>query len=154
MSDPLLCTVAETAALLRVSADTIRRSIAAGLIPTKRIRCTVRIPRTWIETYVAESAPILLTRCQVSQKLNVSVDSVHTLQVKGLLPTVIIAGRQRIPAAAVTEYVKRNSFAFLRSKHRAGVPRGPAPAVNFGECPTVPVPALVGRVRFSSIRGV
>ena len=97
MSDLLLVTIAETAALLRVSVDTIRRQITAGIIPTKRMRNTIRVSRAWIDSYVAESAPILLTRRQVSQKLNVSLESVRTLQRKGLLPTVIIAGRQESP---------------------------------------------------------
>jgi hypothetical protein len=73
------------------------------------------------------------------------------LQRKGLLPTVIIAGRQRIPAAAVAEYVKRNSFGFLRSS------RTPSPRDARSECGTkfVPHPAVpAGRTRFSSIRGV
>jgi excisionase family DNA binding protein len=126
--ESLLCTIAETAALLRVSVDTIARTIKIGLIPTKRIRHSVRISRAWIDSYVAECAPILLTRRQVSRKLNVSVDSIGTLQRKGLLPTVIIDGRQRIPATAVAEYVKRNSFAFLRS----GRPSSP----NVRECGT------------------
>jgi excisionase family DNA binding protein len=112
--EPLLCTVAETAALLRVSADTVRRAIAAGIIPTKRLRSTLRVSREWITRYCAESAPVLLSRRQVAQKLNISPLRVRTLRRKGLLPTVTIGKLQRIPAAAVAEYLKRNSFGFLR----------------------------------------
>src|SRR5579872_4241417 len=97
--ESLLCTVAETAALFHVSVDTVTRQIKAGLIPSKRIRASVRISRAWIDSFVAESAPILLTRRQVSVKLGISLRSLHTLQIKGLLPTVMLGRWQRIPAA-------------------------------------------------------
>ena len=56
MSDLLLLTIAETAALLHVSLDTVRRSIRAGVIPCKRLRSNVRISRSWLDTFVAETA--------------------------------------------------------------------------------------------------
>jgi excisionase family DNA binding protein len=114
--ESLLCTVAECAALLHVSVDTIRRSIRAGVIPCKRLRTNIRISRAWIEAYSAESAPVLLTRKQVAAKLGVSACSVDTLRRKGLLPTIKIEGRAMILVSAVNEYLKRNQFAFLRAK--------------------------------------
>jgi excisionase family DNA binding protein len=54
--------VAETAALLRVSVDTIKRQIKLGFIPTKRIRTSVRVSRAWLDTYVAETAPFRYSR--------------------------------------------------------------------------------------------
>lgn len=148
--ESLLCTIAETAALLRVSVDTIRRSIRAGVIPCKHIRCNVRISRAWIDSYVAECAPMLLTRRQVSVKLGVSKGVVDSLRRRGLLPTVRIAGRTLIPVSAVNEYVKRNAFAFLRTKaNLAPVPR-PASAPSGGSHAAAPVRRTV----FSNVRGV
>lgn len=145
----LLCTIAETAALLHVSADTIEREIKRGIIPVKRIRHSVRISRAWLDSYVAESAPILLTRRQVSRKLGVGTNRVRTLQVKGLLSTVIIGRQQRIPASALAEFMKRNTFAFLRRKQPALSERAhPAPV-----SPRDPRPAIV-RSRWSNVRGV
>jgi excisionase family DNA binding protein len=153
MSEPLLCTIAETAALLRVSSDTVKRSIAAGIIPVKRIRRSVRISRQWIDSYVAETQPILLTRKQVARKLGISVERVKTLLRKGLLTVVIIGRQQRIPVAAVNEYLKRNSFAFLRS----GRPAASAPrSVSVSPRDTHPAPSSSSaerRPRFSSVRG-
>lgn len=77
MQDPLLCTIAEGAALLRISVDTIRRSIRLGIIPTKRIRTNIRISRAWLDSYVAECAPVLLTRRQVTFGTARSPRSVH-----------------------------------------------------------------------------
>jgi len=113
--EPLLCTVAETAALLRVSVDTVKRSIRSGIIPAKRLRTTLRVSRAWLDSYARESAPVLLSRKQVAVKLGISVHCVHTLQVKGLLPTVKVGSRKMVLAASVNEYLKRNSFAFLRA---------------------------------------
>jgi len=146
--ESLLCTIAECAALLHISADTVEREIRRGIIPAKKIRSTVRISREWINSYVAESAPMLLTRRQVSRKLGISVTSVTTLQRKGALPVVMVIGRPMVPAAAVAEYVKRNSFAFLRS----GTRKRNAPVQERCTVPAVSVP--VGRSRFSNIRGV
>jgi excisionase family DNA binding protein len=147
MSEITLLTIAETAALLHVSADTIEREIRRGIIPAKRIRSAVRISRAWLESYVAESAPILLTRRQVSRKLNVSADRVRTLQVKGLLSTVMIGRQQRIPASDLAEFLKRNTFAFLRGSHRSRGSRLPQ------RLRQTPVPATV-RNRFSNVGGV
>jgi excisionase family DNA binding protein len=147
--ESLLCTIAETADLLRVSPDTIRRSISVGLIPVKRIRANVRISRAWLDSYVAESAPILLTRRQVSVKLGISARSVTTLQRKGLLPTVMVGALRRIPAVAVAEYLKRNTFAFLRPRKAPRTVQHSAVAVP------VPVPVPSGqRLGFSSVAGV
>ena len=99
MSEPLLLTIVETAALLRVSVDTIKRSIRSGIIPAKRLRCTVRISRLWVDAFVLETAPVLLSRKQVARKLGISVDTVTRLQRRGVLPTVKIGGVQRIPVA-------------------------------------------------------
>ena len=91
---------------------------------------------------------MLLSRRQVSRKLNVSPLSVRTLQRKGLLPTVKIGRMQRIPALAVAEYLKRNSFGFLRANGHVPVAR------------LVPRPPVVAPVRsgtllgFQSVRGV
>src|SRR5689334_14807294 len=98
MSESLLCTIAETAALLRVSRDTVKRQIAAGIIPIQRIRRNIRISREWLNNYVAERAPILLTRRQTSAKLGVSVRTITTLQRKGLLPTVTVGEYRMVPA--------------------------------------------------------
>jgi excisionase family DNA binding protein len=100
MSDPLLLTAAETAALLHVSCDTVERSIKVGLIPSKKIRTSIRVSREWVTAFCAELAPILFTRRQVSVTLGISMTYVRTLQIKGLLPTVKIGKAQRIPAAA------------------------------------------------------
>jgi|SRR5579862_4518858 len=144
MSDPLLLTVAETAAILHVSVDTIKRQIRLGLIPVKRIRTSVRVSREWIENYVAECAPILLTRRQVSVKLGIGKDALRSLLRKGLLPLVVIGKVQRIPASAVAEYLKRNQFAFLRSS-----------GARMSSMP-LPVASTCGTKfsRFSSVRGV
>jgi len=148
--EPLLCTVAETAALLRVSVDTITRSIKAGIIPAKRMRSTVRISRAWLDNYVAETQPILLTRRQVSRKLNIGAIALRTLLRKRLLPVVVIGKQQRIPAPAVNEYLNRNRFGFLRSgrpeRSVSSSPREPHPA---------PVSAAdTRRPRFSSVAGI
>jgi excisionase family DNA binding protein len=140
----LLCTIAETAALLHVSADTIEREIRRGVIPAKRIRSSVRISRAWLETYASESAPMLLTRRQVARKLNVSTDRVRTLQIKGLLSTVTIGKQQRIPASAVAEFLQRNTFAFLRSRQ----PAAPLP-LRTPQSILAPV-----RNRYSNVRGL
>jgi excisionase family DNA binding protein len=128
--EPLLCTIAETAALLRVSVYTVRRSIAAGIIPAKRIRRSVRISRAWLDSYVAETQPILLTRRQVSRKLGIGATALRTLLRKGALPLVRIGRLERIPVAAVNEYINRNRFAFLRSGGRTGSepPRSVSPS--------------------------
>ena len=145
--ESLLLTVAKTAALLRVSVDTIKRQITAGIIPVKRIRTSVRVSRKWVDAFAAESAPVLLSRRQVSAKLGVSTLSVRTLQRKGLLPTVKIGRMQRIPALAVAEYVKRNSFGFLRAK-------GSAPAARLAPRPAVVAPVRSSALGFQSVRGV
>ena len=152
MSLPLVLTVAESAAILHVSVDTIKRQIRLGLIPTKRIKTGVRISRAWLDSYVAESAPVLMTRRQVSVKLGISTERVRTLQVKGLLTTVRIGTLQRIPAAAVAEYVKRNSFAFLRS----GANLAPHSRRTTTSEVVVPVSVAVPsrRLGFSSVRSV
>lgn len=146
MSDPLLLAVAECAALLHVSVDTIRRSIRAGIIPTKRIRTSVRISRAWLDSYVAETAPMLLSRSQVAAKLGVSKYIVDSLRRRGLLPTVKIAGRAMVPVSAVAEYLKRNQFAFLRAKPVARFATRPASPTKFVEHPA--------RTVFSNVRGV
>jgi excisionase family DNA binding protein len=151
MSDPLLCTIAETAALLHVSTDTVKRSIRSGLIPAKRLRCTLRISRAWVDAFVAESAPMLLSRRQVSRKLGVSCESVRTLQRKGLLTTVMIGTQQRIPVASIDEYLKRNSYGFLRSNRRVPeAPRDDHPA-SVSPRPAHPVGS---RPQWSNVRGV
>jgi excisionase family DNA binding protein len=146
--ESLLCTIAETAALLRVSVDTVRRSIRAGVIPCKRLRTNIRISRQWIDNYVAETAPILLTRRQVAVKLGVSKYVVDGLRRRGLLPTVKVGGLTMVPAAAVSEYVKRNRFAFLRASgmRKSSAPR-PASSTNLVEHP-------VRTTMFSNVRGV
>jgi len=148
--EPLLCTIAETAALLRVSADTITRSIKAGIIPAKRLRATVRVSRAWLDSYVAETQPILLTRRQVSRKLNIGTIALRTLLRKGLLPLVVIGKQQRIPVTAVNEYVNRNRFAFLR------VSRSPRDLlrVSSAKLAVVPAPTSPRRSRFSRVRCV
>lgn len=149
--DALLCTIAETAALLHVSVDTIRRSIRAGIIPCKRIRTNIRTSRQWIDSYVAECAPMLLTRHQVAAKLGVSKYVVDSLRRRGLLPTVKIAGRTMVPVSAANEYVKRNQFAFLRPAGSAILAERPQQAVtNLVTRPAVPV----RRLGFGSVRGV
>lgn len=148
----LLLTVAETAALLRVSVDTIRRSIRLGVIPCKRLRSNIRVSRAWLDSYVAECAPILLTRRQVAVKLGVSKGVVDGLRRRGLLPTVRIAGRTMVPASAVNEYVKRNQFAFLRParQRRTSDVLRPASSASGAAHPTL----QVRRIGFSSVRGV
>ena len=153
--EALLCTIAETAALLRVSPVTIRRSIRAGVIPCKRIRNNIRISRAWIDSYVAECAPMLLTRRQVSAKLGVSKYAVDSLRRRGLLPTVKIAGRTMVPVSAVNEYVTRNQFAFLRAKPVARLATRPASSASDAQHPasgTNFVPQR--RTVFSNVRGV
>jgi excisionase family DNA binding protein len=150
--DSLLCTMTEAAALLRVSVDTIQRSIASGIIPAKRIRCTVRISRAWLDSYVAESQPILLTRRQVSRKLGIGQYALRTLLRKGLLPLVRIGKLERIPVAAVNEYLKRNSFAFLRVR---GLRMSSAPLASPREVHPAPSDSETKRgSRFSSVRTV
>ena len=134
--------------MLHVSVDTIRRDIRLGIIPCKRIRTNIRISRAWIDSYVAETAPMLLTRRQVAAKLGVSKYVVDSLRRRGLLPTIKIAGRTMVPVSAVNEYVKRNAFAFLRPYATPSV-----------EHPAVPVQggaqsAPIRRTVFSSVRGV
>jgi excisionase family DNA binding protein len=150
--EPMLCTLAETAALLRVSVYTVRRLITAGIIPAKRMRRTVRISRAWLENYVAETQPILLTRRQVARKLGISEARVRTLLRKGLLTVVMIGKQQRIPAPDVNEYVKRNSFAFLRS----GVRKSSAPlsSPNLGDHPAPASPREPRRSQWSSRAGI
>jgi excisionase family DNA binding protein len=153
--EPLLCTMTEAAALLRVSVDTIKRSIKAGTIPAKRIRCTVRISRAWLDSYVTETQPILLTRRQVSRKLGIGQYTLRTLLRKGLLPLVRIGRLERIPVAAVNEYVKRNSFAFLRSG-RPAAPEAPR-SVSSSPRDMHPVPVSqfdTRRSMFSSVAGI
>jgi len=146
--ESLLCTVAECAALLHVSVDTIKRSIKSGIIPAKRLRATVRISRVWIDSYVAELAPVLLTRRQVAVKLGIGPYALRSLLRKGLLPLVTVGKVQHIPAAAVAEYLKRNAFAFLRSvvpqRNQVGVRISSAPRALQRSCGT----------RFGSVRGV
>lgn len=155
--EPVLLTIAETAALLRVSVDTVRRSIKTGIIPCKRIRTNVRISRAWLDSYVAECAPMLLTRRQVSVRLGVTKYVVDSLRRRGLLPTVKVAGRAMVPASAVNEYVKRNTFAFLRSTRQAGANLAPRPASlpNLVNHPASwAESAQHRRTVFSNVRGV
>jgi len=153
--EPLLCTMTEAAALLHVSVDTIERSIKSGLIPAKRMRCAVRISRAWLDSYVAESQPILLTRRQVSRKLNIGAIALRTLLRKGLLPVVMIGKQQRIPVAALNEYVNRNRFAFLRSGRPAA--SGASRSASTAKLAAHPAPSASSaerRSRFSSVRGL
>jgi len=154
--EPLLCTIAETAALLRVSVDTITRSIKAGIIPAKRIRRTVRISRAWLGSYVTETQPILLTRRQVSRKLGIGQYALRTLLRKGLLPLVRIGRLERIPAPAVNEYVNRNRFGFLRSGRPPRASSAPR-SVSSAESAYHPAPSgsePKRRSRFSSVAGI
>lgn len=52
-SKPYL-TIEETAATLRVSERTVRRWIAKGMIPSRRVARTVRIPATAVKPQVVE----------------------------------------------------------------------------------------------------
>jgi len=154
--EPLLCTIAETAALLRVSVYTIQRSIKAGTIPAKRIRRNVRVSRAWLDSYVTETQPILLTRRQVSRKLNIGAIALRTLLRKGLLPLVVIGKQQRIPVAAVNEYLNRNRFGFLRSGRPPRASSAPR-SVSSAESAYHPAPSgsePKRRSRFSSVAGV
>jgi excisionase family DNA binding protein len=146
----LLCTIAETAALLRVSVYTVRRSIAAGIIPAKRIRRTVRVSRAWLDSYVVETQPILLTR----RKLNIGATALRTLLRKGLLPLVRIGRLERIPVAAVNDYVKRNSFAFLRSGGRRALNAPRSVSAPFANCGVPVSPSEPRKSRFSSRAGI
>jgi excisionase family DNA binding protein len=152
--DPLLCTMTEAAALLHVSVDTIKREIKRGIIPAKRIRCTVRISRAWLTNYVTETQPVLLSRRQVSRKLGIGQYALRTLLRKGLLPLVRIGRLERIPVAAVNEYVKRNSFAFLRSRRGGSEPPLPAPSSPRDVLPVSGSPRELHRPRFSSVAGI
>lgn len=159
MPDILLLTIAEAAAMLRVSVDTIRRQIRLGIIPVKRIRTNIRISRAWIDSYVAETAPMLLSRRQVAVKLGVSNYVVDGLRRRRLLLTVTIAGRNMVPVSAVNEYVRRSAFAFLRPARKTpDVPR-PASSANFAEHPASgsnldPQRSSAARTVFSNVRGV
>ena len=147
MSNPLLCTMTEAAALLGVSVDTIKREISRGIIPAKRIRRSVRISRSWLDSYVTETQPILLTRRQVSRKLGICRYALRTLLRKRLLPLVRLGRLERIPVAAVNEYLKRNQFAFLRSGRTA----------TASKFDTVPVSTSRGgahRSQWTSVRGL
>ena len=124
MENTLLLTVTETSKLMNVSRDTVVRWIKSGEVPVRRIRCSIRVPRAWIDNYVAECAPILLTRRQVSVKLGVSKYVVDGLRRRGLLPTVKVGGLTMVPACAVAEYVKRNTFQFLRARKAPATPSG------------------------------
>jgi hypothetical protein len=111
----------------------------------KRIRSSVRVSRAWVEAYCAESAPILLTRRQVATKLHISVNGVGTLLRRGMLPTVKLGKIQRISAAGVNEFLKRNTFLRPNGAKSAPVPRT---TPKLGEVPPMPV----RRSRFSNVR--
>ena len=147
--EALLLSVTEVATLLHVHHTSVRRSIRAGLIPSKSLRGSIRISRAWVDAFVAETAPILLSQTQVAVKLGVSCSTVRALQRKGALPVVMFGAIRRIPVAAVNEYVKRNAFVSVQPKRAASVVTVPRPAV------AQPVAAPVrSRLGFSSHRGV